>query len=103
MHTGPDPRRHPMAFSAKTILERVSRVPPGYVTTYGDLSPGAPRHAGRVLSQTTKSVPWWRVVRSDGTWPKGTEQRELLIAEDVPIRGDRVVMTQARIPPEAII
>lgn len=92
-----------MTPSPKTILDRVRRVPPGYVTTYGDLSPGAPRHAGRVLSETDAEVPWWRVVRSDGTWPKGAEQRARLVAEDVPIRGGRVVMRQARIPPEAIL
>lgn len=92
-----------MACSEQTILDRVRRVPPGYVTTYGDLSPGAPRHAGRILAQTTASVPWWRVVRSDGTWPKGRKQRELLMAEEVPIRGGRVTMAQARIPPEAIL
>jgi methylated-DNA-protein-cysteine methyltransferase related protein len=92
-----------MAPSEQTIIERVRRVPPGYVTTYGDLSPGAPRHAGRVLSQSPAEVPWWRVVRSDGTWPKGARQRELLMAEDVPIRGRRVVMEQARMPPEAIL
>lgn len=92
-----------MAPSEKTIVARVRRVPPGYVTTYGDISPGAPRHAGRVLSQSPEGVPWWRVVRSDGTWPKGPRQRELLMAEDVPIRGRRVVMAQARIPPEAIL
>lgn len=73
------------------------------MTTYGDLCPGAPRHAGRVLSQTPADVPWWRVVRSDGTWPKGDEQRARLLAEDVPIRGRRVVMAEARIPPEAIL
>ena len=92
-----------MAPSERTIIERIRRVPPGYVTTYGDLSPGAPRHAGRVLSQAPENVPWWRVVRSDGAWPKGQRQRALLMAEDVPIRGRRVLMAQARIPPEAIL
>lgn len=87
----------------QTIYDRVRRVPPGYVTTYGDLCPGAPRHAGRALSQMPQDVPWWRVVRSDGTWPKGDEQRARLLAEDVPIRGRRVVMAEARIPPEAIL
>jgi alkylated DNA nucleotide flippase Atl1 len=48
-------------------------------------------------------IPWWRVVRSDGTWPKGAEQHSRLLAEDVPIRGRRVVMSEARIPPEAIL
>lgn len=92
-----------MALSADTILARVHRVPPGYVTTYGDLSPGAPRHAGRVLAQTAAEVPWWRVVRSDGTWAKGTRQRSRLLAEGVPIRGERVVMADARIDPEVIL
>jgi methylated-DNA-protein-cysteine methyltransferase-like protein len=92
-----------VALDPQTIYERVRRVPPGYVTTYGDLSPGAPRHAGRALSQMPRDVPWWRVVRSDGTWPKGAEQRARLLAEDVPIRGRRVVMDEARIPPEAIL
>jgi methylated-DNA-protein-cysteine methyltransferase-like protein len=91
-----------MALSAQTILDRVRRVPEGYVTTYGDLAPGAPRHAGSVLSRMPPDVPWWRVVRSDGTWPKGAEQRALLLAEDVPIRGQRVLMAEARVPPEAI-
>jgi methylated-DNA-protein-cysteine methyltransferase related protein len=91
-----------MALSAETILSRVRRVPPGFVTTYGDLSPGAPRHAGRVLSQLSADIPWWRVVRSDGTWPKGEEQRARLLAENVPIHDRRVVMAEAQIPAEAI-
>jgi methylated-DNA-protein-cysteine methyltransferase related protein len=91
-----------MAPSAQTIIDRIRRVPPGYVTTYGDLSPGAPRHAGRVLSGMPPGIPWWRVVRSDGTWAKGPEQRARLLEDGVPLRGSRVVMREARIPPEAI-
>ena len=93
-----------MALGYETIYARVRRVPAGYVTTYGDLSPGAARHAGRALALARDAeLPWWRVVRSDGSWPKGAEQRARLLAEDVPIRGDRVVMIEARIPPEAIL
>ncbi len=92
-----------MALAMSTIHDRVRRVPPGYVTTYGDLSPGAARHAGHALSRAPADVPWWRVVRSDGTWPKGADQRARLLAEDVPIRGRRVVLSEARIPPEAIL
>jgi methylated-DNA-protein-cysteine methyltransferase-like protein len=91
-----------VATSVEVIHQRVLRVPAGFVTTYGDLCPGAPRLAGRALSQHGLEVPWWRVVRSDGTWAKGEEQRRRLEAEDVPIRGERVVMADARIPPEAI-
>jgi methylated-DNA-protein-cysteine methyltransferase-like protein len=100
--TGPTRQTAGVSLSAETICDRVRRVPPGYVTTYGDLSPGAPRHAGRVLSQTHRDVPWWRVVRADGSWAKGDEQRARLLEEDVPIRGGRVVMREARIAPEAI-
>lgn len=92
-----------MAVSAQTIFERARRVPPGFVTTYGDLCPGAPRHAGRALSRAPADVPWWRVVRSDGSLPKGSEQRARLLEEEVPVRGGRVAMEQARIPAEAIL
>jgi methylated-DNA-protein-cysteine methyltransferase related protein len=92
-----------MAVSAQTIFARVRRVPFGFVTTYGDLCPGAPRHAGRALSQMPPDLPWWRVVRSDGSWPKGAEQRARLLQEGVPIRGKRVVMSDARVAPEAIL
>jgi alkylated DNA nucleotide flippase Atl1 len=86
------------------ILDRIRRVPPGFVTTYGDVSPGAPRLAGRVLSTlTARDVPWWRVVRSDGTLAVGSEQRARLLEEDVPMRGARVDLRAARIPPEAIL
>jgi methylated-DNA-protein-cysteine methyltransferase related protein len=91
-----------MAVSTEVILARVRRVPAGFVTTYGDLSPGTPRQAGKALSLGAADVPWWRVVRSDGTLAKGDEQRRRLQAEDVPIRGLRVVLKEARIDPEAL-
>jgi alkylated DNA nucleotide flippase Atl1 len=93
-----------MAVSLEIICARLRRVPEGFVTTYGDLSPGAPRQAGRALSVSTDAnLPWWRVVHSDGTWVKGERQRRLLEAEGIPIDGARVVMSEARIPPEAIL
>ena len=93
-----------VAASREIICDRLRRVPEGFVTTYGDLSPGAPRQAGRVLAHATDDeLPWWRVVHSDGTWVKGARQRRLLEAEGIPIRGERVVMREARIDPEAIL
>lgn len=88
---------------AEAILARLRRVPEGYVTTYGDLCPGAPRHAGRVLSKAPDGTCWWRVVRADGSLPKGPEQRARLLAEGVRLRGARVDMGEARIPLEAIL
>lgn len=73
-------------------------IPPGYVRTYGDVSPGAPRLAGYVLSRTPAAdLPWHRVVRADGSLAQGARQRHLLEAEAVPFRGDRVVMSSARL------
>ena len=74
-------------------------MPPGFVTTYGDVCPGAPRFAGTVLARTDEpDLPWHRVVRADGSLAKGARQRALLEAEGVPFRGDRVDMRIARLP-----
>jgi methylated-DNA-protein-cysteine methyltransferase related protein len=83
---------------AAEVLRRVRTVPEGRVTTYGDLTPGAPRFAGAVLSATDEDVPWQRIVRADGSLPKGERQRRLLVAEGVPFRGQRVDMREAWVP-----
>ncbi len=81
------------------MLERVRAIPPGFVRTYGDLSPGAPRFAGTALSQSDDaSLPWHRVVRADGSLAKGDRQRRLLEGEGVPFIGARVDMRAARLP-----
>jgi methylated-DNA-protein-cysteine methyltransferase related protein len=83
---------------AAAILRRVRAIPPGYVRTYGDVSPGAPRLAGHVLSRTdARDVPWHRVVRADGSLAKGSRQRRLLEAEGVPFRGEKVLLSRARL------
>ena len=85
------------------ILGRARAVPEGFVTTYGDLSPGAPRLAGKVLADDDDpTVPWQRVVRADGSLAKGSRQRRLLEAEGIPFLGARVVMEIARVPAEAL-
>jgi alkylated DNA nucleotide flippase Atl1 len=81
------------------VLVRARAIPPGFVRTYGDLSPGAPRFAGAVLFDSSDpAVPWWRVVRADGSLAKGARQRALLEAEGIPFRGERVDMRAARLP-----
>ncbi|CAN5568660.1 MGMT family protein [soil metagenome] len=82
--------------SSIEILDRVRSIPPGRVTTYGDLSPRAPRRAGAVLAANDDpSVPWQRVVRADGSLAKGERHRLLLEAEGVSFRGERVDMRAA--------
>ncbi len=81
------------------ILERVRSTPVGFVRTYGDVSPGAPRLAGMVLNRAgDPSLPWHRIVRADGKLTQGAHQRELLEREAVPFRGERVDMRAARLP-----
>jgi alkylated DNA nucleotide flippase Atl1 len=86
---------------AERVLARVRATPPGFVRTYGDVSPGAPRFAGTVLAGLDDpTVPWHRIVRADGsiaTSPPAS-QRALLEAEGVPFRGARVDMREARLP-----
>ena len=83
----------------QAILNRVRATPEGFVRTYGDLSPGAPRFTGTVLAHGHPAdVPWHRVVRSDGSLTQGARQRALLEAEGVPFRGERVDMRVARLP-----
>jgi methylated-DNA-protein-cysteine methyltransferase related protein len=84
---------------AARVLARVRATPPGFVRTYGDVSPGSPRFAGSVLSACEDpDVPWQRIVRADGSLAKGARQRALLEAEGVPFRGERVDMRVAHAP-----
>ena len=80
------------------MLARVREIPPGFVRSYGDVSPGAPRYAGTVLhANDDPDLPWWRVVRADGSLAKGDRQRRLLEREGVPFKGARVDMRIARV------
>jgi methylated-DNA-protein-cysteine methyltransferase-like protein len=84
---------------SERIVERVRAIPAGFVRTYADIDPRAPRLVGLVLSRT-HGIPWQRVVRADGSLPKGAEQRRLLLREGVPMRGGRVDLKDARLPQE---
>ena len=75
---------------------------------YGDVAakvgyPGRARHVGFVLSRLIDSdVPWWRVIRSDGSIAlqgdpiRGPIQITKLKAEAVAFRGKKVDMTLCR-------
>ena len=86
----------------EAVLSLVEQVPPGRVTTYGDvagaLGRGGPRQVGTVLATWGATVTWWRVVRADGSPARGHEQEalRLLAAEGTPLRGSRVVLGEAR-------
>jgi methylated-DNA-protein-cysteine methyltransferase-like protein len=92
------------AARTEEVMRRARAVPLGFVATYGDLAPGAPRFAGAVMASChDPSVPWQRIVRADGSLAKGERQRRLLEAEGVPFRGQRVDMDIAHVAPEALV
>jgi alkylated DNA nucleotide flippase Atl1 len=99
----PAPRPDPDEF-AELVLEVVELIPPGRVMSYGDVAEylglGGPRQVGRVMSMGGGGVPWWRVIRADGSPPPGHERRALerYEAEGTPMRpdGTRVDMRRAR-------
>ena len=80
----------------------VERIPRGRVTTYGAIAEvvgfGGPRRVGRVMSQFGGPVPWWRVVRADGSLPPshGDEAIARYLDEGTPMRSSgRVHMAAA--------
>lgn len=91
------PRRNAHDARIAGIIDRIRDIPRGHVQTYGDIEADAPRLVGKVLATThDRNLPWYRVVRADGSIPMGERQRELLLKEGVPMRGDRVDLGRAR-------
>ena len=80
----------------EAVFAVVERIPPGRVTTYGaigGLIGIGPRRVARALSSGGGgAVPWFRVVRADGSAaePVRVEQLQQLAAEGVPMRNGRV-------------
>lgn len=92
---------------AERVLEVAERIPPGRVMTYGDvaewLGVGGPRQVGRVMALYGGAVPWWRVVRADGsrcraasTGPWSTTGPRAHRCARAPAGEPRLVMRRAR-------
>ena len=89
---------------AERVLDVVEQIPPGRVMAYGDiaeyLGQGGPRQVGWVMAHYGGGVPWWRVIRADGSPPPHKEAVALRHYQDegTPLRpnGERVDMRRAR-------
>ena len=91
--------RHPEEY-VEAVLTAVESVPPGRVTTYGAVARAVgvygPRRVGNVMAEHGGGVPWWRVVRADGSLPPSHDgqAREAYAREGTPLRpsgaGDMV-------------
>ncbi|WP_426244913.1 MGMT family protein [Nocardioides sp. LHG3406-4] len=81
---------------AELVLSCVEQVPWGRVTTYGSIAEavgrvaggGGPRQVGAVMAAYGGPVPWWRVVRADGSLPPSHqgEARQAYLEEATPMR-----------------
>ena len=75
--------------TAARVLAVVRRIPSGRVLTYGDVAALAEaevtaRDVGQVLLRhgEQQDVPWWRVLRADGTPPPHLLDRQLALLRD---------------------
>lgn len=73
----------------------------GDVMSYGEVGRVVgldPRHVGRIVSRIADEIPWWRVVRADGTPAAchGGTAQDLLRAEGVPFAGANVDLPALR-------
>ncbi len=80
------------------VIEVLKRLKPGEVVTYGEVAeeagfPRAARAVGNLLSSGAEGLPWWRVVRADGslTARHRAEQIKRLESEGVRLVGERVI------------
>ena len=87
----------------EAVLSAVEAIPPGKVLAYGDVAEligmGGPRSVGKVMSGHGAGVPWWRVIRADGSAADGLEvrARREWLAEGTPLRPTgKVDMRRAR-------
>jgi alkylated DNA nucleotide flippase Atl1 len=82
----------------EAVYDAVERIPPGRVSTYGAIGRlvgVGPRRVARALSSGGGAVPWYRVLRADGTAAEQVRVRQLqlLSGEGVPVRDGRIDLT----------
>ena len=94
------------------VLRCAEAIPRGRVTTYGAIAEvvgavaggGGPRLVGSVMAGHGAPVPWWRVVRADGSLPPSHqgEARQAYLEEGTPLRPSGNVDLRAAFwrPPE---
>ena len=95
--------KRPESFEQR-VGDVLRRLKPGEVVTYGEVaeeagSPRAARAVGNLLAEGAEGLPWWRVVRSDGTLAARhrREQVRRLESEGIRVQEGRVaISTQSR-------
>lgn len=93
------------------VYALVRLIPPGTVLAYGDIAEilsewpnyrGGPRQVAKIMATSDGQLPWWRVVRANGTLPPdlAEQARPHWEAEQTPVRDEGVRMKVARWAPD---
>lgn len=83
------------------VLSLIEQVPPGRAVSYGQLADylgrGGARNIGQIMSVYGSAVPWWRVVRTDGSMAPHLmlEAQQHWRDESMPVYRGRVDMREA--------
>ncbi len=89
----------------EAVYAVVETIPVGRVMAYGEVAAAvgsrAARAVGRIMAHSGGSLPWWRVVYSDGHLLPGYEAQALdrYRDEGTPLLRDRIDMRRARWSP----
>ncbi|MFE9784926.1 MGMT family protein [Nocardia salmonicida] len=85
------------------VRELVAAIPPGRVSTYGDIAAAAglssARTVGWIMRTDSADLPWHRVIGASGRPAShlAARQLRLLTEEGVPVVDGRVVLRTARL------
>ena len=86
----------------ETVRALVASIPPGRVSTYGDIADEArlpsPRIVGWIMRTDSSDLPWHRVIRASGRPAPHltTKQLALLRAEGVLSEDGRIALREVR-------
>lgn len=92
----------------QAVYDVVALVPAGAAVSYGDvaelLGAGGPRQVGAAMAAAPDGLPWWRVVRADGSLREDLAARaaDRWRSEAMPVRGtepERIRFPAARWQP----
>ncbi|OBJ54035.1 MGMT family protein [Mycobacterium asiaticum] len=84
------------------VRSLVAAIPPGMVSTYGDIAAAAklssPRIVGWIMRTDSADLPWHRVITASGRPARHltTRQLELLRAEGVLANDGRITLSEVR-------
>lgn len=88
--------QHPEDY-VEEVLAMVEAIPRGRVTTYGTIAEAVGRYGarrvGNVMAGHGAAVPWWRVVRADGSLPPSHEEnaRPHYLDEGTPLKASGAI------------